>query len=85
MEPSTRKTSESEEDYVEEEDSEEECDEGEVAIPSNPSQRTLSETDYKKAFGDGVPLCIVATKIPKKIIAPADLEVGTRKTRQKCR
>lgn len=86
MEPSTCKISESEEDYVEEED-EEECDEGEVTVPSNPSQQTLSKTDCQ-AFGNGAPLSIVATKIPEKLIAPADLddtEVGKRRRRRKCR
>ncbi|KAM5206892.1 LOW QUALITY PROTEIN: tubulin polyglutamylase TTLL13 [Hipposideros larvatus] len=86
MEPSTCKTSESEKDYVEEEEYEE-CDEGEVTIPSNPSQQTLSKTDCQ-ASGNGAPLSIVATKIPEKIIAPAvldDTEVGRRKRRRKCR
>nr|KAF6410718.1 hypothetical protein HJG63_009161 [Rousettus aegyptiacus] len=87
METSTCKTSESEEDYVEEEESEEECHKGEVPIPSNPSQQAVSKTDCK-AFGNGVPLCIIATKIPEKITTPADmddLEAGRRKRRRKCR
>nr|KAF6399270.1 hypothetical protein HJG59_010157 [Molossus molossus] len=85
MEPNTSKTSESEEDYVEEE-SEEECDKGEVIIFPNPSQQTLSKAD--QTIGNGVALSIVATKIPKKVLAPADsedLEVGRRKRRRKCR
>ncbi|XP_048964412.1 tubulin polyglutamylase TTLL13 isoform X1 [Canis lupus baileyi] len=82
MEPNTCKTSESE--YAEEEESEEECVKGEATIPSNSSQQELSKADYKE-FGDGVPLSIVAKKIPKKIIAPDDLEVGRRKRRQKRR
>uniref|UniRef100_A0A8C0CCR9 Tubulin tyrosine ligase like 13 n=1 Tax=Balaenoptera musculus TaxID=9771 RepID=A0A8C0CCR9_BALMU len=86
MEPSTRKTSESEEDYGEEEESEE-CVKGEATIPSNPSQQALSKADCH-AFRNGVPLSIVAKKIPKKIITPADpdeLEVGRRKRRRKHR
>ena len=86
MEPSTRKTSESEEDYGEEEESEE-CVKGEATIPSNPSQQALSKADCN-AFRNGVPLSIVAKKIPKKIITPADpdeLEVGRRKRRRKHR
>lgn len=82
MDPNTCKTSESE--YAEEEESEEECVKGEATIPSNSSQQELSKADYKE-FGDGVPLSIVAKKIPKKIIAPDDLEVGRRKRRQKRR
>lgn len=87
MEPNPCKTSESEEDYVEEEESEEECVQGEATIPSDSPQQELSKADYKE-FGDGVPLSIVAKKIPKKIIAPADsddLEVGRRKRRRKRR
>ncbi|XP_036909494.1 tubulin polyglutamylase TTLL13P-like isoform X1 [Sturnira hondurensis] len=87
MEPTTCKTSESEEDYVEEEESEEECDKEEVTIPPDPSEQTLSKADCE-ALGNDVPLSIVATKIPKKDIAPADLddlEVGRRKRKQKCR
>lgn len=87
MEPSTCKTSESEDDCVEEEESEEERDQEGVAIPSNPSQQTLSKTDCQ-AFGSGVSLSIVATKIPEKLVAPADLddlEVGRRKRRRKSR
>lgn len=87
MEPRTCKTSESEEEYAEEEESEEEGVKGEAAIPSNPSQRALSKADCKP-FGNGVPLSIVAKKIPKKIIAPNDtddLEVGKRKRRRKRR
>ncbi|CAK7296131.1 Tubulin polyglutamylase TTLL13 [Vulpes lagopus] len=84
MEPNTCKTSESEDEYAEEEESEEECVKGEATIPSNSSQQGLSKADYKE-FGDGVPLSIVAKKIPKKIIAPDDLEVGRRKRRQKRR
>ncbi|XP_062948021.1 tubulin polyglutamylase TTLL13 [Cynocephalus volans] len=86
MELNTCKTSESEEDYVEEEESEE-CVKEEVTIPSNHSQQTLSKAAYK-AFENGVPLSIVAKKTPKKIIAPtdtADLEVGRRKRRRKRR
>uniref|UniRef100_G1PTD0 Tubulin tyrosine ligase like 13 n=1 Tax=Myotis lucifugus TaxID=59463 RepID=G1PTD0_MYOLU len=82
MEPSPSKTSESEQDSVEEEESEEECDEGEVAISPNPAQQTLSKAD------SGVALSIVATKIPKIVLAPAaldDLEVGRRKRRRRCR
>lgn len=44
MEPSTCKTSESEENYGEEEESEE-CVKGETTIPSNPSQQALSKAD----------------------------------------
>ncbi|KAF5927294.1 tubulin polyglutamylase TTLL13 [Diceros bicornis minor] len=87
MEPSTCKTSESEEEYAEEQESEEECVKGEATIPSNLSQQALSKADCK-AFGNGVPLSIVAKKIPKKIIAPTDsdgLEVGRRKRRRKHR
>nr|XP_025748868.1 neugrin isoform X2 [Callorhinus ursinus] len=87
MEPNTCKTSESEEDYVGEEESEEECVQGEATIPSDSPQQELSKADYKE-FGDGVPLSIVAKKIPKKIIAPTDsddLEVGRRKRRRKRR
>jgi tubulin polyglutamylase TTLL6/13 len=82
MEPSTSKTSESEEDDVEEEESDE-CVKEEATIPSNPSQQAVS-----KAFESGVPLSIIAKKIPKKIIAPTDtddLEVGRRKRRRKRR
>ncbi|XP_014405096.1 PREDICTED: tubulin polyglutamylase TTLL13P isoform X1 [Myotis brandtii] len=82
MEPSPPKTSESEQDSVEEEESEEECDDGEVAISPNPAQQTLSKAD------NGVALSIVATKIPKIVLAPAaldDLEVGRRKRRRRCR
>uniref|UniRef100_A0A8C9B5G4 Uncharacterized protein n=1 Tax=Phocoena sinus TaxID=42100 RepID=A0A8C9B5G4_PHOSS len=85
MEPSTCKTSESEENYGEEEESEE-CVKGEATIPSNPSQQALSK--LTNAFRNGVPLSIVAKKIPKKIITPADpdeLEVGRRKRRWKHR
>ncbi|XP_035868225.1 tubulin polyglutamylase TTLL13P-like isoform X2 [Phyllostomus discolor] len=87
MEPTTCKSSESEEDYVEEEESEEECDKEEDAIPPDPSQQTLSKADCE-ALGNEVALSIVATKIPKKDIAPArldDLGVGRRKRKQKCR
>ncbi|XP_059035958.1 tubulin polyglutamylase TTLL13 [Mustela lutreola] len=87
MEPNTCKTSESEEDYVEEEESEEECVQGEATLPSDSPQQKLSKADYKE-FGDGVSLSIVAKKIPKKIIAPTDsddLEVGRRKRRRKRR
>ncbi|XP_076980332.1 tubulin polyglutamylase TTLL13 isoform X9 [Tamandua tetradactyla] len=87
MELSTSKTSDSEEGSVEEEESEEECVKGNTTIPSNPSQEAMSKANYK-AFGNGVPLSIVATKIPKKIIAPTDaedLEVGRRKRRRKRR
>ncbi|XP_040349559.1 tubulin polyglutamylase TTLL13 isoform X2 [Herpailurus yagouaroundi] len=87
MEPDTCKTSESEEDYVEEEDSGEECVKEEATIPSNSSQQELPKADYKE-FGDGVPLSVVAKKIPKKIIAPTDsddLEVRRRKRRRKHR
>lgn len=87
MEPNTCKTSESEEDYVEEEESEEECVQGEATIPSDSPQHELSKANYKE-FGDGVSLSIVAKKIPKKIIAPTDsddLEVGRRKRRRKRR
>ena len=87
MEPTACKTSESEEDYVEEEESEEECDKEEVTILPNPSQQTLSKADCE-ALGNEVALSIVATKIPKKDIAPADLddlEVGRRQRKQKCR
>lgn len=87
MEPSTCKTSESEDDCVEEEESEEERDQEGVTVPSNPSQQTLSKTDCQ-ALGNGVPLSIVATKIPEKFVAPADLddlEVGRRKRRRKSR
>ncbi|TKC45575.1 hypothetical protein EI555_020898 [Monodon monoceros] len=85
MEPSTCKTSESEENYGEEEESEE-CVKGEATIPSNPSQQALSK--LTNAFRNRVPLSIVAKKIPKKIITPADpdeLEVGRRKRRWKHR
>ncbi|XP_075413601.1 tubulin polyglutamylase TTLL13 [Tenrec ecaudatus] len=89
MEPSTSKNSESEEDYVEEEDSEEDCAvKGEEdAIPSNPPQEEFSKADHK-AFGSEVPLPVVAKKITKKIIAPPDpedLEVGRRKRKRKRR
>ncbi|KAF0876236.1 TTL13 polyglutamylase, partial [Crocuta crocuta] len=83
MEPNTCKTSESEE----EEESEEECVKEEAAIPSKPAQQEPPKADSKE-FGDGVPLSIVAKKIPKKIIAPTDsddLEVGRRKRRRKRR
>lgn len=82
MEPSPSKTSESEEDSVEEEESEEECDNGEVTISPNPAQQTLSKADSEVA------LSIVATKIPKTVLAPAaldDLQVGRRKRRRRCR
>ncbi|XP_072806883.1 tubulin polyglutamylase TTLL13 isoform X6 [Vicugna pacos] len=87
MEPSTCKTSESEEDYVEEEGSEEECVKGEGTTPSNPSHQALSKADCN-AFMNGVALSVVAKKIPKKVITPADpddLEVGRRKKRRKHR
>ncbi|VFV40748.1 tubulin polyglutamylase ttll13 [Lynx pardinus] len=87
MEPDTCKTSESEEDYVEEEDSGEECVKEEATIPSNSSQQELPKADYKE-FRDGVPLSVVAKKIPKKIIAPTDsddLDVRRRKRRRKHR
>ncbi|KAB1257291.1 Tubulin polyglutamylase TTLL13 [Camelus dromedarius] len=87
MEPSTCKTSESEEDYVEEEGSEEECVKGEGTTPSNPSQQALSKADCN-AFMNGVALSVVAKKIPKKVITPADpddVEVGRRKKRRKHR
>ncbi|XP_064336654.1 tubulin polyglutamylase TTLL13 isoform X3 [Camelus dromedarius] len=87
MEPNTCKTSESEEDYVEEEGSEEECVKGEGTTPSNPSQQALSKADCN-AFMNGVALSVVAKKIPKKVITPADpddVEVGRRKKRRKHR
>ncbi|XP_066210723.1 tubulin polyglutamylase TTLL13 [Saccopteryx leptura] len=87
MDPSTCKTSESEDDCVEEEESKEECDMGKVTILPNPSLQTRSKHDCK-AFGNGVALSIVATKIPEKVTAPADLgdlKVGRRKRKRKCR
>lgn len=87
MELNTWKTSESEEGYSEEEESEEECVKGEAAIPSNAFLQALSKTDYN-TFRNGVPLYTVRKKIPKKIVTPAEpdvLEVGRRKRRQKHR
>lgn len=81
MELNTSKTSESEEGYGEEEESEEECVKGEAAIPSNAFQQALSKTDYN-TFRNGVPLYTVPKKIPKKIVTPAEpdlLEVGRRR------
>ena len=86
MELNTWKTSESEEGYSEEEESEE-CVKGEAAISSNVFQQALSKADYS-TFRNGVPLYTVAKKIPKKIVTPAEpdvLEVGRRKRRQKQR
>ncbi|XP_004693060.2 PREDICTED: neugrin [Condylura cristata] len=86
MEPSTCKTSESEEDYVEEE-SEEERVQGEAPLPANPSQQEPSKPD-SKAPGNGVPLSVVAKKTPKKSVGPLDsedLETGRRKRRRKRR
>ncbi|XP_033044904.1 tubulin polyglutamylase TTLL13P isoform X1 [Trachypithecus francoisi] len=86
MEPSTCRTSESEEDYVEKKESEK-CVKEEATIPSNSSQQALLKADYK-AFKNGVPSPIIATKIPKKVIAPVDtgdLEAGRRKRRRKRR
>ncbi|XP_023042891.1 tubulin polyglutamylase TTLL13P [Piliocolobus tephrosceles] len=86
MEPSTCRTSESEEDYVEEKESEK-CVKEEATIPSNSSQQALLKADYK-ALKNGVPSPIIATKIPKKVIAPVDtgdLEAGRRKRRRKRR
>lgn len=84
MEPNTCKTSESEEDCVEEEESEEECVKEDVTVTSNPSQQALSKADCN-AFKNGVPLSIIAKKIPKEIIPTDldDLEVGRRKRRRK--
>ncbi|KAB0369261.1 hypothetical protein FD755_019266 [Muntiacus reevesi] len=73
MELNTWKTSESEEGYSEEEESEE-C-------------QALSKADYN-TFRNRVLLYTVAKKIPKKIVTPAErdvLEVGRRKKRQKQR
>lgn len=87
MEPNTCKARESEEDDAEEKESQEEGVKGEATIPANPSQQAPSKSDYK-ALGTGVPLSIVAKKIPKKIIVPADsddLELGRRKRRRKRR
>uniref|UniRef100_A0A8D1ELN3 Uncharacterized protein n=1 Tax=Sus scrofa TaxID=9823 RepID=A0A8D1ELN3_PIG len=86
MEPNTCKTSESEEDCVEEEESEEECVKEDVTVTSNPSQQALSKADCN-AFKNGVPLSIIAKKIPKEIIPTDldDLEVGRRKRRRKRR
>lgn len=53
-----------------------------LTLLSRHSQRLTN------AFRNGVPLSIVAKKIPKKIITPADpdeLEVGRRKRRWKHR
>ncbi|XP_008047065.1 tubulin polyglutamylase TTLL13P-like [Carlito syrichta] len=86
MELSTRKTSESEEDS-EEEESEEECIKEEAPIPSNSQRQAPPKEDYR-TFENGVSLSIVATKIPKKTIAPddtEDLEIGRRKRRRKRR
>uniref|UniRef100_A0A2K6AZV2 Tubulin tyrosine ligase like 13 n=1 Tax=Macaca nemestrina TaxID=9545 RepID=A0A2K6AZV2_MACNE len=86
MEPSTCRTSESEEDYVEEKESEK-CVKEEATIPSNSSQQALLKADYK-ALKNGVSSPIIATKIPKKVIAPVDtgdLEAGRRKRRRKRR
>ncbi|XP_008273551.3 tubulin polyglutamylase TTLL13 isoform X1 [Oryctolagus cuniculus] len=81
MEPSTCKSSGSEED----EGPQEECVEGEAPAPSNPSPQAPLK-DECKAFENGIPLSIVAKKIPKKIIAPTDdLEAGRRKRRRKHR
>ncbi|XP_037367277.1 tubulin polyglutamylase TTLL13 [Talpa occidentalis] len=87
MEPSTCKTSETEEDYMGEEDSEEECATGETPIPANPSRQELSRADCE-APGSGVPLSTVAKKIPKKATGPLnseDLETRRRKRRRKRR
>ncbi|XP_054954495.1 tubulin polyglutamylase TTLL13 isoform X4 [Pan paniscus] len=84
MEPSTCRTMESEEDYVEES---EKCVKEGVTNPSNSSQQALLKADYK-ALKNGVPSPIMATKIPKKVIAPVDtgdLEAGRRKRRRKRR
>uniref|UniRef100_A0A8D2EGE9 Uncharacterized protein n=2 Tax=Theropithecus gelada TaxID=9565 RepID=A0A8D2EGE9_THEGE len=86
MEPSTCRTSESEEDYVEKKESEK-CVKEEATIPSNSSQQALLKADYK-ALKNGVPSPIIATKIPKKVIVPVDtgdLEAGRRKRRRKRR
>ncbi|XP_023566230.1 tubulin polyglutamylase TTLL13 isoform X2 [Octodon degus] len=83
MEPSTCKNSETEEDYAEEEESEEECAKEEASVFSNPLHQAFSEAGHK-AFGDGVPLAIIA----KKIIAPTDsddVDLGRRKRRRKRR
>uniref|UniRef100_A0A2K5EJG9 Tubulin tyrosine ligase like 13 n=1 Tax=Aotus nancymaae TaxID=37293 RepID=A0A2K5EJG9_AOTNA len=74
MEPSTCRTTESEEHYVEEKECEK-C----------VKEEALLKADYK-AFKNGVPSPIIATKIPKKVIAPVDtgnLEAGRRKRRRK--
>uniref|UniRef100_A0A2K6UB46 Tubulin tyrosine ligase like 13 n=1 Tax=Saimiri boliviensis boliviensis TaxID=39432 RepID=A0A2K6UB46_SAIBB len=86
MEPSTWRTTESEEHYVEEKECEK-CVKEEATIPSNSSQQALLKADYK-AFKNGVPSPIIATEIPKKVIAPVDtgnLEAGRRKRRRKRR
>nr|XP_055133179.1 tubulin polyglutamylase TTLL13 isoform X2 [Symphalangus syndactylus] len=86
MEPRTCRTSESEEDYVEEKESENCVKEG-ATIPSNSSQQALLKADYK-ALKNGVPSPIMATKIPKKVIVPVDtgdLEARRRKRRRKRR
>ncbi|XP_006885278.1 PREDICTED: tubulin polyglutamylase TTLL13-like [Elephantulus edwardii] len=81
MEPNTCKTSESEEDYNEEEESEEECIKEEDTIPSNPSHEALLKADYK-AFRNAVSLIIIAKKIPTD---PQVLEDGRRKKKLKRR
>ncbi|XP_078182921.1 tubulin polyglutamylase TTLL13 isoform X3 [Callithrix jacchus] len=86
MEPSTCRTTESEEHYVEEKECEK-CVKEEATIPSTSSQQPLLKADYK-TFKNGVPLPIIATKIPKKVIAPIDtgnLEAGRRTRRRKRR
>ncbi|XP_040824400.1 tubulin polyglutamylase TTLL13P-like [Ochotona curzoniae] len=81
MEPSTCKTSESEEDYAEEEDSEEECIKVEAPIPPHPPPQVLLKENYK-ALENRIPLSIVA----KKIITPNnDFEAGRRRRRRKRR
>ncbi|XP_048225443.1 tubulin polyglutamylase TTLL13 [Perognathus longimembris pacificus] len=81
MDLSASKSSDSEEDFAEEEDSGEECVKEEAAIPSKPLQQAVSKTNE-----NGVRLAIVAKKIPKKIIATTDTdEAGRRKRKRKRR
>ncbi|KAM4826431.1 tubulin polyglutamylase TTLL13-like isoform 3-T3 [Thomomys bottae] len=78
MELSTCKSSDSEVDFAEEEESEEECVKGESTIPSPQA--------VSKALENGVHLSIVAKKIPKKIVAAIDTdEVGRKKRKRKRR
>ncbi|KAM5291795.1 tubulin polyglutamylase TTLL13 [Ctenodactylus gundi] len=87
MEPSSCKSRDTGEDHVEAQQPEEECVKEEATAPPTTSQQAFSKTDHN-ALENGVPLAIIAKKIPKKIITPPDtddLEVGRRKRKRKRR